>query len=291
MKTQKRTITSIEEGALVLLGESTKILNDNEMEYLIVGGWSPFLLNSGVIPHPGTRDVDILFKSGRKIGELESIIRIFLENGFLQSAKHTFQLLKPIEINGQDYVFNIDLLHPGEMHQSEPEMFVDHIDFPILESHSMKIPYKGGTILLPNSDFFFDHFNLKFEKEFEYQNGEKEHIEFNLINEAGLILSKIKSAFSVKRRRDAFDIFLALYQSNDYEKTISQIKEISLSHSDVLSALKEMNTPEKIEKLDDNILHWLYKIDSQLGEKDWAIEELESIGRDTLVKFFHDLKI
>lgn len=272
---------TIQDGAFALLGETTEILNENGVEYIIVGGWSPLLLNQNPFPHPGTKDVDILFKSGTKKGELESLIRNFLKNGFIQSAKHHFQLLKAIEINGLKFMFNIDLLHPDNQ-ETEPQMFVDHIDFPVKESLTMRVDYKGKTIILPKSDFFFNDFITKHKHEFELTDGRKKIIEFNLLNEAGLILSKTKSSFNEKRTRDAYDIFLAIKQNRNYNHTIEQLKNISKEHKEIFSAIKKMYTPSKLQILDKNIYEWLSAVGVCESDRETA---------NTFIQFFKDLNI
>ena len=273
--------TTIQDGAFALLGETTEILNDKGVEYIIVGGWSPFLLNANPFPHPGTKDVDILFKSGTKEGELKSLIEDFIKKGFIQSAKHPFQLLKAIEINGLKFMFNIDLLHPDNQ-EKDPQMFVDHIDFPVKESHTMRVDYKGKTIILPKSDFFFNDFSTSHKQEFELTDGRKKTIEFNLLNEAGLILSKTKSAFNEKRTRDAYDIFLAIKQNRNYAATIGQLINISKEHKEIFSAIEKMYTPNRLKILDNNIYEWFSAVDVSEGERE---------TEDTFTKFFKDLNI
>lgn len=272
---------TIQDGALALLGETTEILNDKGVEYIIVGGWSPFLLNANPFPHPGTKDVDILFKSGINKGELKYIIEDFIKKGFIQSAKHPFQLLKAIEISELKFMFNIDLLHPDNQ-EKDPQMFVDHIDFPVKESHSMKIDYKGKTIILPKSDFFFNDFITKHKREFELTDGRKKIIEFNLLNEAGLILSKTKSAFNEKRTRDAYDVFLAIKQNRNYDATIEQLLNISKEHKEIFIAIEKMYTPKKLQKLNDNIYQWFSAVD---------VNESDRETEDTFNQFFKDLSI
>jgi hypothetical protein len=273
--------STIQDGAFALLGETTEILNENGVEYIIVGGWSPFLLNQSLFPHPGTKDVDILFKSGTKKGELESLIRNFLKNGFIQSAKHNFQLLKAIEINGLKFMFHIDLLHPDNQ-ETEPQMYVDHIDFPVKESLTMRVDYKGKTIRLPKSDFFFNDFITKHKQEFELTDGRKKIIEFNLLNEAGLILSKTKSAFNEKRTRDAYDIFLAIKQNRNYDYTIEQLKSISKEHKEIFSAIEKMYTLSKLQILDKNIYEWLSNV---------GVSESDRETENIFIQFFKDLNI
>lgn len=219
----------LQDGATTLLGETCDLLNTQEIEYLIVGGWSPFLLNQAKFHHPGTKDVDVLFKSGTEKGKLKEVIETFLANDFIQSAKHPFQLLKTYEINSHKFMYNVDLLHPDNQ-EEKPEMYVDHIDFPVKESKYMKIDYSGKTIILPQSDLFFSDFSFSHEQTFNLTDGTKKEIKFNLLDEAGLILSKTKSVYNPKRTRDAYDIFLAFHQSRNPEKTIEQLKTISSKH-------------------------------------------------------------
>src|SRR5690606_21527109 len=155
----------------------------------------PYLLNqTELFPHPGTKDVDVLFKSGTEKGELKEVIQAFLDSGFIQSAKHPFQLLKKYEIKGYDFMYNVDLLHPDDQ-ENKPENYVDHIDFPIRESKYMRIDYSGKTIILPQSDLFFEDFSFVHTQTCQFSSGETKDIQFNLLDEAGLILSKTKSVF------------------------------------------------------------------------------------------------
>lgn len=271
----------IQDGSTALLGETCEIMNNAGIDYLIVGGWSPFLLNSSPLPHPGTKDVDILFKSGTKTGDLESLIKIFLSKGFIVSAKHPFQLLKCMKIDGFELMFNIDLLHPDDQ-EKKPEMFVDHIDFPVKESSTMRIDYKGKTIVLPKSDFFFDDFITKETKTFDLYDGRREIIEFNLLNEAGLILSKSKSVFNEKRTRDAYDIFLAIYQSRDYNRTISQLKNLSTTQTEIFSALEAMHTTRGLDTIDNHAYEWFSKVE---------VDEADRDTRPIMSRFFKDLNI
>ena len=109
-----RDTETIQDGAYTLLADTIKILNEEKMNYIIVGGWSPFLLNDNPIKHPGTKDVDILFSHAYEKGNLEEIITKLLKSNFILSAKHDFQLFRKITVKGKEFVYNIDLLHPYE---------------------------------------------------------------------------------------------------------------------------------------------------------------------------------
>lgn len=45
-----------------ILVEACTIMNSSDVEYVVVGGWSPYLRGTGhSLRHPGTHDVDLLF--------------------------------------------------------------------------------------------------------------------------------------------------------------------------------------------------------------------------------------
>lgn len=77
------TYPTLLSGAKGLLGECSRILKEINLEYTIVGGWSPYLLNNTVFKHPGTHDVDLLFKDGENFGVLADIASKFISEGFV----------------------------------------------------------------------------------------------------------------------------------------------------------------------------------------------------------------
>lgn len=272
---------TILDGATCLLGECCEILNYSEVEYIIVGGWSPFLLNSEGYLHPGTKDVDILFKKGLESNQLEDVINEFLDNGFIQSAKHPFQLLKTIDIKDYKFIYNVDLLHPDDQ-EKKSDLFVDHIDFPIKESEIINVNYKGKTIRLPKSDLFFSGFYDEFSQDFCLLNGETKNIKFNLLNESGLILSKLKSVFNEKRTRDAYDIYLALEYSRDYELNIKKLKNIISQNISVKQSFENFLDEKHHLMLDENINNW--KAELNHWRPNWS-------AIPVLTKFKNDLGI
>lgn len=270
----------LQDGATHLLGETCLLLNNQNIEYLIVGGWSPYLLNQAEFPHPGTKDVDVLFKSGTEKGQLMEVIQSFIKSGFIQSAKHPFQLLKTYKLNGHNFMFNLDLLHPDNQAE-KPGKYVDHIDFPVKESKYMRIDYSGKTIILPQSDLFFNEFSFLHTQNIQFLDGSKSDVSFNLIDEAGLILSKTKSVYNSKRTRDAYDIFLAFYQSRNREKTIEQLKAVSEKYPEVKTSLQKMYTKENLDLFNTNCYEWLSNLDVNEGEREIVVDEYE--------KFFKSL--
>ena len=67
---------SIEEASLVLLNDVCTSLSDTNSEFVIVGGWVPYLrVTTDAFKHPGTRDVDVLF-SGKQRGGSGNLNRL-----------------------------------------------------------------------------------------------------------------------------------------------------------------------------------------------------------------------
>lgn len=240
-------LQSINDGAKNLLKETIVELSKFDgLEYIIIGGWCPFLRNSSEITHPGTLDVDILFREGYQSKSLEDVIVAFMEVGFIPSAKHPFQLLKKQQIQDKDFIFNIDLLHPNMTVDSEAKgMFIDHLD--------LDVPFRGEetakmmSIVLPNSALLFD--NALFDK---YP---LEGLEFNLVDFTGMFLTKMESCQKQKRERDSFDIYLAFLNDGvDIEK----IKSIAKKNIHVKKALKGFKKflTDKSNIFDSNINHF-----------------------------------
>ena len=65
-------------GVKGILGDCVRILCSINPNYALVGSWSPFLLNSGQIKHPGTHDVDLLFSEGIKVDHFKDLFTDFL---------------------------------------------------------------------------------------------------------------------------------------------------------------------------------------------------------------------
>ncbi|MDQ2974783.1 MAG: hypothetical protein M3R69_05130 [Acidobacteriota bacterium] len=58
------------DASYALLGEVEEIVSGLNHEHVIVGGWSPYLLNAKPIPHPGTKNIDVLFAEAATPGTL-----------------------------------------------------------------------------------------------------------------------------------------------------------------------------------------------------------------------------
>jgi|SRR5690554_2050520 len=229
---------NILDGAKGLLVETISAIESTDLEYLIVGGWSPYLRNKTNLTHPGTKDVDILFNDGDVKGKISCAIESLLENGFLISAKHDFQLFKKINVQGKDVIYHVDLLHPQET-ENNPELMVDHFDLGLNENYDFAETKRAKSIALPSSKFLFDGFHASESFKHEMTDGSIKEVSIPLINEAGLIFSKSQSAQIKKRPRDSYDIFLALKQLNVSE-TVNQLRSSSKKYPAVRESLRSL---------------------------------------------------
>jgi len=223
------------------------LLDGQEVDYVIVGGWSPYFLNNGRLEHPGSRDVDILFREAEEPMRLREVVRQFLANGFFLSAKHSFQVLKTLNVCGELFVFNVDLLHPRES-KVDPDLFIDHLELPIPLREYMDDRFFVKSIAIPQSRFIFDGHCVQYGYPFTLPSGVRLDIEFSLMTEVGLIVTKSGSVNNEKRPRDAFDIFLAVEQARDYSALVDAFKRLKIKDRPVYNTLYGIrNSLEKRE--------------------------------------------
>lgn len=233
------TYASILEASKGFLVDAVSVLKNVQIEFVVIGGWCPFLRNElQEIQHPGTKDVDILFKDADVPGQLRGVVQEFLNAGYMLSAKHDFQLLLPINVENQTLVFNIDLLHPSESKEN-PDLFVDHFEFDFCENEEICTTHKMKSIVLPSSAIIFDGFYSTFNLTANRPNGEIATVEFPLLNETGLVLSKCQSFKKLKRDRDSFDLFLVMSQPN-IQSTIDHLRYLYQKNEDIKILLNDL---------------------------------------------------
>ena len=215
---------------------------------MVIGGWCPVLRNTSSIIHPGTLDVDVLFKESYQSGNLKRVIEKFIDSGFMPSAKHPFQLLKTQEINNKSFVFNIDLLHP-KMTENKDQigMFVDHLELDVpLNNAEIKLK-KMVSIVLPNSRVLF--------KESLFDRFDMPDYSFNLVSFEGMFLTKMDSCQKQKRERDSFDIYLA-FKSDGFD--IDKINKIAVDDTRIRESLGKfkLHLKEKSDDFNKNVKHF-----------------------------------
>ena len=211
-------LNSIQDGARALLKDTALALQKfPDLQYVVIGGWCPVLRNRTALTHPGTLDVDLLFRESYISGSLSEVIRHFLSFGFAPSAKHPFQLMRVQNIRGKDFVFNIDLLHPKmQADTATSGMFVDHLDLDVPLTNEESEFKKMKSVVLPNSEILF----LKS----MYSQESIESVPFNLVTFDGMFATKMDSCQKQKRERDAFDIYLG-FLGNDI--SVPSVKAIA----------------------------------------------------------------
>lgn len=237
---------SIQDACHALLLTTTAVLTAADVEFVVVGGWSPVLLAGGheSLRHPGTNDVDVLLNDKDPV-PIQRGVQGFLDLGFLPSAKHPFQLLKQVEVDGGPLVFNVDLLCPREtLRPFDPvaDMFTDILDLKIRERRDsletrfiQSIAFEAsGTVLdkkmftrTPVSGVDLD--------------GAPKAYELPLLGLASFVVSKCQSVRSVKRPRDAFDLYYVLTGRRGQE-TAAELAQLAGANADVSKHLSDLRS-------------------------------------------------
>lgn len=221
---------TIQSAARGLLGEVVNAIGARQ-KYVVVGGWSPYLLNNGPIPHPGTKDVDLLFLNGDRENELKSVVGHLRSQGFLPSAKHEFQLLRILNVRGVEFVFNVDLLHPGPL-QANTVDFVKHLELPVPLNEFRNDRYTSKSIGVPGAKFLFDGFIDFLPCQFELPNGDSPQLAVPVMREVGTIVTKSGTVLMKKRARDSFDVFVATTQVRDRKALLNDFKRLKSDYAD-----------------------------------------------------------
>lgn len=231
-------------GAQNLLNDVNEVLKN--YQFMVVGGWCPYFISeSKVKKHPGTKDVDVLFKKNLDENEWKQLVKKFREQNFIPSAKHPFQLLKEYEVGGEKFIYNVDLMHPhkGGLEKDE-SMFEEKYDYGVPQNHMSKMTYHLKTIVLLDSSYFFKS-SLSERRNVSLQllDGKRNEIEITFLNEAGIIVSKAESYKNAKRPRDAFDIALSIVNGKDekgIKNDLMQYVEVinKINSDDILSKSK-----------------------------------------------------
>ena len=250
--------STLEAAAEALLLTTCKILRESNVEFVIVGGWSPFLRKSNSsIVHPGTRDVDVLFKD-KDIKMLQEGIKNMLADGFMASAKHEFQMLRPINVDSQEFIFNVDFLHPSEQ-RAKPELLSDIFDLGVPDASDPSGKRWVKSIVFQPAQIVFERKLFSpITLNGSSVTGEVLHECIPLLNEAGLVLSKLNSVKQEKRPRDSFDIFYILIGENGREatNTITSLKNSIEEIDDQLTSFKNWLL-KKAHVFDDNVNRYL----------------------------------
>ena len=221
-------MNTILDGSKMLLRESLDVIGDSLNDIIIVGGWGPYLRHPDI--HPGTKDVDMLFPDSYSKFDMSEVLERFLAQGFFISAKHDFQLCRDYQIGKQKYIYNVDLLHPtdGKMNK---------VDF--IEMMNLDVTVDGIQVKKILS------INIQFGKEI-YSDNLFEKIDFegrsfNVLDGAGIILSKINSCQGKKRPRDIYDIYLSLLEQNVKAKVTTLAEKSPFINAELQKYIEQIN--------------------------------------------------
>jgi len=288
---------SILSAAQGLLGEAVTIVRGANLPFAVVGGWAPYLRNATPIAHPGTKDVDLLFEKGAQSGALQDVVRRFISNGYIPSAKHEFQILRELNVSGSAFMFNVDLLHPEE-ESKNPDLFVDHLQLPVPSREYCSDRYFVKSIMIPKASFIFDgHFSHS-QVQCELPSGRTCTVEVPLISETAVIITKAGSCKSPKRQRDAFDIFVTIAQSVDYHSLVNSFLCLKRDNRDVYNTVYAIKKAVASNSFVENSCRYLpaSSIDFRAGVNG-SLSSFEECGRqaasvrDCMNKFFDDIEL
>jgi hypothetical protein len=195
-----------------LLGEAASILNNQKIDFVVIGGWIPYLFNSEPISHPGTFDVDVLLNSETSRQAMNEAVDAFMKVGYLRSPKNAFQIFRILRVGTEDRVFHVDFLH---------RKYAEDVDDMIKDWGKIQ------SIAGPGTDIIF----LESERRiqllgFDLPDGTSQEIAIHFCTEVGFLSAKGRSASTKKRTRDAYDVFLVTKQSHNRRQLIERCRAL-----------------------------------------------------------------
>jgi len=263
------------EAAQSFLAEVAHIMDSTRLDFVVVGGWIPYLFNSKPIPHPGTYDVDVLLEDKVGRSELQQTIDVFLSHGYISPVKNRFQLYRILTVQNKPLAFHVDFLH-RKYADSEGAL---PLDFEVANSNC-KI-----SIATPGTDLIFTR-NERVKKNLSQilPDGQSMSLDISFASEAGFLSAKGRSIQVEKRVRDAFDVYLIIKQSTNYEKLTKRSNALLNEGIFKLSMTKIFDSFKSGKSL-DNTLRVLGILQKQEGIVPPSRAEI----CDDLNKYFKDI--
>jgi hypothetical protein len=111
-----------QDAARGILGEAVKIINQSEIDYVILGGWIPYLF------------VDLLLNDKTTKDQMEKAADLFKANGYHFAAKNKFQLHKLLNVAGEQIIFHVDFLHRKYAPDQEDGLLAFYLAAPEVEN-------------------------------------------------------------------------------------------------------------------------------------------------------------
>ena len=204
-----------EQGAArALLAESTAILSAQGVDFVVLGGWIPFLFNKGSWGHPGTFDVDILLNDNTSRISVNAAADALCHAGYLRAPKNTFQFHRLLTVRKVPMVFHVDFLHRRYAAEAE--------DIILQWGHMTSIAGPGTDVIFKHSERSMRSVTAP-----SMDNAESAfQISIPFASEVGFLAAKGRSAGTAKRTRDAYDIFLVIKESGDYPHLVARCAKL-----------------------------------------------------------------
>lgn len=253
--------------ALGLLGEVTSLLVNQIVDFVVIGGWLPFLFNSRPIPHPGTFDVDILLNEATSRSTFEQAAQLLLRSGYLRAPKNQFQLHRILSVRGEKLVYHVDFLHRRYADDSD-DLIRNWGRFQSIAGPGTDIIFTAAERMLKSVDVVLP-------------DSKHRCVTASFCTEVGFLSAKGRSAPIPKRTRDAFDVFLVIRQSQDYGRLVARSKEL-MNHPVFKLSLKGLRDGFRDGKL-------LPQAVAHLREQAPGLADPEGVVRTAIDKFFSDI--
>jgi hypothetical protein len=254
-----------QDAAKGILGEAVKIISQSNVDYVVVGGWIPFLFYSSIYPHPGSFDVDLLLNDNTTKEQMEKAVDVFKENGYHFAAKNKFQLHKILNVAGEEIIFHVDFLHRKYAPDQEDGFFLNW-------NKMLSIAGPGTDII------FLDNERTSHDLTFDLPDNTTETFFVNFANEVGFISAKGRALDTPKRVRDSYDIFVIICQTKDYNTLLHKSYEYYHSKEYYKSSIDNIyrfftegkgieNTKRFIEKYKDRLKYLPENLDQFIAQK------------------------
>ena len=204
------TFSNEQDAARALLGEAAEVLSQQGVDFVVLGGWIPFLFNRGGYPHPGTFDVDVLLNENTSRASVNAAADALCRNGYLRAPKNAFQFHRLLSVGGIPMVFHVDFLHRRYAAEAE--------DIILQWGHMTSIAGPGTDVIFTHSERAMRKVTVPS----VHNAAETSQASIPFASELGFLSAKGRSAATVKRTRDAYDIFLVIKESEDYEHLVNR---------------------------------------------------------------------
>ncbi len=259
--------------ARFLLHEATSIFAETNIVFAVLGGWTPYLLCPGPIPHPGTFDVDILLPDKCSRNDVKNAVAVFESNGYVVGAKNLFQLYRLLHVDSKPTIFHVDFLHRFYAPDQE--------DFTINWGGVESIAGPASDLVLE----YGENRTLCVDLLTKAETPTRKQLIFP--SEAAFIAMKARSMSSPKRVRDPFDVYITITQSADLPQLLADCKRLLHDQSIFRASWAALKQHVAHEESVRRIVGWLQK---QAPNKFTNEDDTQQIVKDDLMDFIQKVE-